>query len=37
MIADAGFAVDAVERGYLPGPVVSRPFAYLYRGVASVA
>ncbi len=29
-----GFEVEAVERHYLPGPAVARPFGYLHRGVA---
>lgn len=32
LIAEAGFAIDTLERGYIRGPKV---FAYLYRGVAT--
>jgi ubiquinone/menaquinone biosynthesis C-methylase UbiE len=31
LIADAGFRIVQMERGYGPGP---RPFDYLYRGIA---
>lgn len=31
----AGLTVDTVERAYLPGPAVSRPWSYLSLGAAS--
>lgn len=33
-ISRAGFDVESAETGYLPGPRVSRPWSYLYSGVA---
>ncbi|MCR1783107.1 class I SAM-dependent methyltransferase [Nocardioides carbamazepini] len=35
LLRDAGFEVDTLETGYLPGPAAMRPWGYLYRGTAS--
>jgi hypothetical protein len=32
LIAEAGFRIDRVETGYIPGP---RPMTYFYEGAAS--
>jgi SAM-dependent methyltransferase len=37
LAAEAGLWVEEVEQGYLPGPSVSKPFAYLYQGTAGKA
>ncbi len=34
-VTAAGLEVGNVERGYLPGPGPSKPFGYLYRGLAT--
>jgi SAM-dependent methyltransferase len=34
LIQDAGFEIEHVDHRYLPGPSPSKPFGYLYRGVA---
>lgn len=33
-LADAGFEIVELETGYLPGPSVTKPAGFLYRGVA---
>jgi SAM-dependent methyltransferase len=37
LIRDAGYDVDMLTNEYLPGPGVSKPWSYLYLGVASPA
>lgn len=37
VLTSAGFVVGPLERHYLPGPTVNRPFTALVRGVASSA
>ena len=37
LVRDAGFEVEALECGFLGGPKVSRPWGYLYEGVARAA
>jgi SAM-dependent methyltransferase len=34
LLSKAGYEVVDLEMGYLPGPTPSRPFSYLYAGVA---
>ncbi len=34
LAAAAGLVVEQVDKGYLPGPGVSKPFTYLYQGTA---
>lgn len=35
LAASSGLAVTSMANDYLPGPAVSRPFGYLYRGKAT--
>jgi hypothetical protein len=34
LVAAAGFEVTEVDRSYLPGPKVGRPWTYVYNGTA---
>ena len=34
LVRDAGFEIEQVEHQYMPGPPPSKPFGYLYLGVA---
>jgi SAM-dependent methyltransferase len=35
LVEGAGFVLDELDTGYLPGPDLNRPFAYTYLGVAT--
>ncbi len=36
LVRGAGFTIEELSTGFLRGPKVSRPWAYLYEGVAKV-
>ncbi|WP_408899299.1 class I SAM-dependent methyltransferase [Nocardioides sp. R1-1] len=35
LLESAGLVIDTLRTAYLPGPAVSRPWGYLYRGTAA--
>ena len=37
LIRSAGFEIEQLEQRYMPGPALSKPFGYLYLGVARPA